>query len=71
MNQNTKKQMELQATSVDPDMMPHINISEIPEHVKYSLAKTVYEAVQKAFQDPEFQEGYQRWKTEREAQGKG
>ncbi|MCD8145148.1 MAG: hypothetical protein LUD79_07415 [Oscillospiraceae bacterium] len=71
MNQNVKKQKELQAAPVDPAAMPHISTSEIPKYVQFSLAQAAYNAIQQDFQRPEFQEGYQRWKAEREAQGKG
>ncbi|MCD8197134.1 MAG: hypothetical protein LUE24_08270 [Lachnospiraceae bacterium] len=60
---------ELQAAPVDPGAMPHINTSEIPKHVQFSLAQAAYNAIQQDLQRPEFQEGFRRWKAEREAKG--
>ncbi len=59
---------ERNAAPADPGK-PHINTSEIPNHVQFSLAQAVYLAIQQDLQRPEFREGYLRWKAEREARG--
>ena len=44
---------------------PRLNVEQIPTSVKVTLAQTLFKAINLAFQDPEVQEDYQRWKAER------
>lgn len=41
-----------------------IDPRRIPDPVRMRLAQTVYDAILRDIQRPEFQEGYQRWKAE-------
>lgn len=45
--------------------VPRLDVERIPESVKFTLAQTLFQAINLAFQDPEVQEDYQRWKAER------
>ena len=44
---------------------PRLDVNKVPNSVKVTLAQTLFEAINSAFQDPEVQEDYQRWKAER------
>ena len=44
---------------------PRLDVNKVPNSVKVTLAQTLFKAINLAFQDPEVQEGYQRWKAER------
>ncbi|WP_217958711.1 hypothetical protein [Acutalibacter muris] len=44
---------------------PRLDVEQIPTSVKVTLAQTLFQAINLAFQDPEVQEDYQRWKAER------
>ena len=44
---------------------PRLNVEQIPTSVKVTLAQTLFKAINLAFQDPEVQADYQRWKAER------
>lgn len=45
--------------------VPRLDVERIPESVKFTLAQTLFQAINLAFQDPEVQADYQRWKAER------
>ena len=44
---------------------PRLDVEQIPDSVEFSLAQTLFREISLAFQDPEVQEDYQRWKAER------
>lgn len=44
---------------------PRLNVNKVPNSVEVTLAQTLFKAINLAFQDPEVQEDYQRWKAER------
>lgn len=46
-----------------------INPEEIPATVGMILAQTLLPDLQRAYEDPEIQADYQRWKAERAAKG--
>jgi len=41
-----------------------IDFDAIPEHVMDRFARTALRLVKKAFEDPEFAAGYERWRAE-------
>lgn len=43
----------------------HIDTASIPTHVAHGIAQAALQGIQKAYADPAFQEGYQKWKEER------
>lgn len=45
--------------------VPCLDVAKVPSSVKMTLAQTLFQAINLAFQDPEVQEDYQRWKAER------
>ncbi len=45
--------------------VPRLDVERIPERVKFTLVQTLFKAINLAFQDPEVQADYQRWKAER------
>lgn len=44
---------------------PRLDVEQIPTSVKVTVAQTLFKAINLAFQDPEVQADYQRWKAER------
>ncbi len=44
----------------------HIDVNLIPKYVAENLAQSAYQAVRRAYDDPEIRAGYERWKAERE-----
>ena len=44
---------------------PRLDVEKIPTSVKVTLAQTLFQAINLAFQDPEVQADYQCWKEER------
>ncbi len=44
---------------------PRLDVNKVPNSVEVTLAQTLFQAINLAFQDPEVQEDYQRWKAER------
>lgn len=44
---------------------PRLDVKQIPGSVEFSLAQTLFREISLAFQDPEVQEDYRRWKAER------
>lgn len=44
---------------------PRLDVEQIPDSVEFPLAQTLFREISLAFQDPEVQEDYQRWKAER------
>lgn len=45
----------------------HIDVNLIPGYAAENLAQSAYQAVRRAYEDPEFRAEYERWKVEREA----
>ncbi len=45
----------------------HIDVNLIPKYAAENLAQSVYQAVRRAYDDPEIRAGYERWKAERES----
>ncbi len=45
--------------------VPRLDVEKIPTSVEVTLAQTLFQAINLAFQDPEVQADYQRWKAER------
>lgn len=44
---------------------PRLDVNKVPNSVEVTLAQTLFQAINLAFQDPEVQADYQRWKAER------
>ena len=44
-----------------------INISKIPDHVRYELLAAAYDATIEYFKQPGVQEKFERWKAAKEA----
>ena len=44
---------------------PRLDVAKVPSSVKVTLAQTLFQAINLAFQDLEVQADYQRWKAER------
>lgn len=51
--------------TVNENDFPRLDVDKVPISVKATLAQTLFKAINLAFQDPEVQEDYQRWKAER------
>lgn len=50
---------------MEEKVFPCLDVKQIPDSVEFSLAQTLFREISLAFQDPEVQEDYQRWKAER------
>lgn len=50
---------------VNENDFPRLDVNKVPNSVKLTLAQTLFQAINLAFQDPEVQADYQRWKAER------
>ncbi|NBK80072.1 hypothetical protein D5272_16200 [bacterium D16-76] len=44
---------------------PRLDVAKVPSSVKVTLAQTLFQAINLAFQDLEVQADYQCWKAER------
>lgn len=54
---------------VDSGTPVQINTGDIPAFVAVNLAQAAFEAIHRAWENPEIQADYQRWKAERQKNG--
>lgn len=54
---------------VDSGTSVQINTGDIPAFVAVNLAQAAFEALHRAWENPEIQADYQRWKAERQKNG--
>lgn len=57
------------AVPVDSGAPVQINTGDIPAFVAVNLAQAAFEALHRAWENPEIQADYQRWKAERQKNG--
>lgn len=57
------------AVPVDSGTQVQIKTSDIPAFVAVNLAQAAFEALHRAWENPEIQADYQRWKAERQKNG--